>query len=302
MKILLVVNKTYRDQIDGGWWYLYLPLKELGHKVKLYDTVDPEHKNFLKVIESFKPDLIFCCMTGDKIIAPHEPWELIKKETDSGRTLTFNWFCDDTWRFDSFSKLACRYFNICSTPEPSYIEKYKINGYSNILLGPWHANISLYKEAHKEKKNVPISFMGALNGLREEFIKTHKDIPIETFSNLSHEEMLSVYARSNISVNLSVNENDPAKKPQMKQRMFEVPAARTMLLTEYHPAIGEFFDINKEIVTFKNSEEFSEKAKFLMSRPIITEKIAAAGHKRFLAEHESKVRLSKILKQIQELK
>ena len=302
MKILLVVNKTYRGQIDGGWWYLYLPLKELGHEVLFYDTVNPKQKNFAKVVESFKPDLIFCCMTGDKTITPHEPWEHIKKETDSGRTLTFNWFCDDTWRFESFSKAACRYFNVCSTPEPSYVDKYKISGYSNILIGAWHANVDLYKEAHKEEKNVQISFMGALNDLRKNFIEVHRDIPIETFSGLPHEEMLAVHARSKIGINLSVNENDPQKKTQMKQRIFEIPAANTLLLTEHHDGIEQFFDINKEIITFRSNQEFSEKAKFLLSRPLITNKIAEMGHKRFLAEHESKVRLTKIIEQIQEFK
>jgi len=117
--ILLIVNKTYRKQIDGGWWYLYLPLKEMGYQVYFYDTVDPKEKNLEKVIESFKPDLIFCCMTGDKAIAPHEPWDQIQKETDSGRITTFNWFCDDTWRFENFSKTACR-----------HLEKYR-----NIIYG-----------------------------------------------------------------------------------------------------------------------------------------------------------------------
>ena len=126
MKILLTLNRTYRGLPDTGYWYVYLPLKQLGHEVYWYDTVDPEQKNYSKIIETFKPDLIFCCMTGNPHITPHEPWEPIKKETDSGRTKTFNWFCDDTWRFDSFSNNACQYFNICSTPDPNYIIRVKM--------------------------------------------------------------------------------------------------------------------------------------------------------------------------------
>ena len=299
MKILLALNKTYRKQIDGGWWYLYLPLKEMGHKVHFYDTVDPEERNFGKVIESFKPDLIFCCMTGDKSIAPHEPWEQIQEETKSGRTTTFNWFCDDTWRFENFSKSACHYFNVCSTPEPSYVDKYKMSGYFNIMVGAWHANIDLYPPIKYEEKDIGISFMGAQNGLRKDFFEAHKELPIETFSGISQEEMLAVHARSKIGINLSVNENDPAKKTQMKQRMFEVPAANALLLTEHHSDIEEFFDPIKEIVTFKDNEEFAEKAKFLLRHPLLAERIAHAGHERFLAEHESKIRLAKVLEQIQ---
>ena len=154
MKILLTLNKTYRGQIDGGYWYVYLPLKAMGHDVYLYDTVAPEEKNYSKIIEEFKPDLIYCCFTGNKHITPYEPWELIKKETDSGRTKTFNWYCDDSWRFNDFSSKTCNYFNVCSTPDPNYIERYKQIGYDNIITGIWHINSDLYPNIPFNKKDV----------------------------------------------------------------------------------------------------------------------------------------------------
>ena len=98
MKILLVSNKTYRGILDGSWWYLYLPLKDMGHEVYFYDTVDPLEKDFKAVVENFKPEIIFCCLTGNLGIAPSEPWEELLEETNNGRSITFNWFCDDTWR------------------------------------------------------------------------------------------------------------------------------------------------------------------------------------------------------------
>ena len=301
MKILLVLNKTYRDILDGGWWYLYLPLKELGHEVYLYDTVDPLEKDFKKVVEGFKPELIFCVMTGDRLIGPYEPWELLKAETNSGRTKTFNWFCDDTWRYNAFSRHACHFFNVCSTPEPEYVHRYISEGYSNIIVGAWHANINLYPRLIYKDKNINMSFMGALNNTRKEFFQRHHEIPISMFSGISQEEMLDVHAKSKIGVNLSVNENDPEKKTQMKQRMFEIPAAQTLLFTQYHGAVESFFEPDREIVTFNSDEEFIEKSKFLLANQRVVEKIAMAGHKRFLAEHESKVRLTKILDRIKEL-
>ena len=61
MKILLTLNKTLRNRdatwIDGGYWNFYLPLQKLGHEVYLYDTVEPEEKDYSKIVESFKPDL-----------------------------------------------------------------------------------------------------------------------------------------------------------------------------------------------------------------------------------------------------
>jgi spore maturation protein CgeB len=300
VKILIVLNKTYRGTLDGGWWYLYLPLKEMGHDVYFYDTVDPLEKNFKKVIETFKPELIFCVMTGDMSIAPHEPWEQIKEETVTGRTKTFNWFCDDTWRYNTFSKMACRYFNVCSTPEPEYVHRYSSDGYSNIIVGAWHANIDLYPRLRYKDKNIDMSFMGALNDTRKQFFGKHSSVPVSMFSGISQEEMLEVHAKSKIGINLSINENDPLKQTQMKQRMFEVPAGQALLFTQHHNALERFFEPNKEIITFRTDDEFADKSKFLLSNQKFVQSIAMAGHKRFLAEHESKTRLSKIINQIKE--
>ena len=69
MKILLTTNKTLSNGktkwLDGGYYNVYLPLKDMGHDVYFWDTVAPEDPDYQKVIDQFKPDLIFCCVTGD---------------------------------------------------------------------------------------------------------------------------------------------------------------------------------------------------------------------------------------------
>ena len=66
MKILLVINKTLSNSktewLDGGYWNLFLPLEKMGHNVRLYDTVRGVRAEFSKTVDTFKPDLIFCCM------------------------------------------------------------------------------------------------------------------------------------------------------------------------------------------------------------------------------------------------
>jgi len=300
MKILLTLNKTYRGRPDAGYWYTYLPLRQLGHEVYWYDTVDPEERNFDKIIEEFKPDLIFCCMTGDPNITPWEPWAEIKKETESGRTKTFNWFCDDTWRFDSFSIEACESFNVCSTPEPNFIQSYKDAGYKNILLGCWHANSEVYPKKEFTQKDIDLSFVGYPTNERKNFFRVAKlnNISITNIYGISYEEMFKLYSRSRIGINLSVNDNDSKRKTQMKQRMFEIPAGGGMLLTQYHKNIEQFYEIDKEIVTFETLDEFVKKADFLLKRQNLVRQISENGHRRFLAEHESKLRLQDIIGRI----
>lgn len=302
MKILLTTNKTYRNFPDTGYWYVYRPLQELGHEVYWYDTVDPKEKDYDKIIEKFKPDLIFCCVTGDGHITPYEPWESIKRETRSGRTTTFNWFCDDTWRFVDGSNIVCHHFHICSTPEPTYINKYKEAGYNNIILANWHANSAYYPCLPFDNKDIKISFIGAPNAIREHFFNTAAPyVDITQVFGLTQEELFETYCRSQIGLNLSFNANDPEGKTQMKQRLFEITAGQGLLFTQNHIGLEEFFVADKEMITFESIEEFIAKAQFLLKNPSIVEKIATNGHQRFLAEHDSKVRLEKTIEQIKTL-
>lgn len=295
MKILLVTNKTYRGHLDGGYYNLFLPLQQLGHEVYFYDTVNPEEKDFTKVLHYFGPDLIFCCMTGDRGIAPYEPWSQILEETQSGRTKTFNWFCDDTWRFDNFSSKVCRYFTHCSTPEPSYINKYKSIGYGNITVGNWHVNDKIL--SYSELKDIDISFIGFLTASRKSFFETVKKeiTQIENFHGLDNNEMHLAFSRSRMGINLASNDNDISGRTQMKLRMFEIPAFNSMMITQYHEDLKEFYEFDKEIITFKTIPEFIEKTKFLLKRPKLVETIASNGHERFLRDHTSEVRLTNIL-------
>lgn len=302
MKILLVINKTYPrpegPRIDGGYWSVYLPLLSLGHKVYFYDTVNPKEKDFSSVLEKIKPDLIFCCMTGDQNLTPYEPWEQIKKETESGRTKTFNWFCDDTWRFGSFSSKVCHSFTVCSTPEKDFIDQYKNIGYDNIFVGMWHTNIDLYPGNIGKKYDM--SFIGNKNNQRvmmENMFK-HNNLSVNFFSGLSHEDMLTTHAQSKIGLNFSMNTNSTPPRTQMKARMFEVPAANTVLLTEYHDGIEEYFEIDKEILTFKSEYEMIEKYKAIIKHDSLIKEIAKNGYNRFIKEHESKIRLESVLEKI----
>jgi len=281
-----------------GHWYLEMPLKQLGHEVFWYDTVEPEEKNYNKIIERFKPDLIFCCFTGDRSIAPYEPWLEVSKETLSGRTKTFNWFCDDTWRFDKFSSKVCQHFNACSTTEPDYLEKYKSLGYDNIILGTWHANSEFYNRKKFEHKEIDLSFIGNITTSRK-FFFDEISAPVENIFGVSNEELFDAHTRSKIGINLSINDNDPQRKTQMKQRMFEIPAGGALLLTEHHDCIQEFFEIDKEIVTFKTVDEFNKKVEFLLKNIKVVEKIAENGYRRFMKDHDSKIRLQEVIREIE---
>lgn len=305
MKILYLSNKTLDrsgiHRIDIGYWNFYVPLIELGHEVYFYDTVKPIDKNLNKIIESFKPDLIFCCITGNNSITPHENLELISEITKKGNIKTFNWFCDDTWRFDDFSSKVCWNFTVCSTPERIYVKEYKDIGYNNIIVGNWHTNIDLYPNAFVKNKDV--SFCGGLNNQRRDslvFLK-QSGVDVHYLYGSSYEDMLEFYSTSNIGINFSKNENGKIKKTQMKLRIFEIPASKSLLLTEYHEGIEEYFDINKEIITFQTIEEALEKIKYFKNNINYLNEISNSGFLRVKKDHDSKIRLNKLLEEIKKI-
>ena len=289
--------------LDGAHWNLYTPLKDLGHEVYFYDTVAPQESNFSQLVDSFKPDLIFCCLTNDKKIAPHEPWEELIKYNDSGLVKTFNWFCDDTWRFETFSKHTCHFFTVCSTPEVAYIEKFKTEAnYPNIILGLWHSNIDFYPKEKVDKK-YDILLCGHLNQDRVGFLKylAQKGIGVQHAHGLEYEEMLRRLAEARIGINFSKNFNGLHPVLQLKGRMFEVPGAKSLLLTEYAPGLEYHYDIDKDIITFESPQEMYEKTKKLLENPGAAEIIAMNGYNRFMRDHESHVRLKNVLEEINKI-
>ena len=81
----------------------------------------------------------------------------------------------------------------------------------------------------------------------------------------------------------------------MKQRMFEVPAGGGLLITEYHKGLEQFYEIDKEVITFETKYELDKKINFLLKNPNFVRKVAAGGHKRYLREHDSSVRLRHVI-------
>jgi spore maturation protein CgeB len=302
MRIMLVANKflprSGKMRIDNAYWNVYIPLVEMGHEVRFYDTYFGEEKSFESIVEDFKPELIFSILTFNKNFVKFEPIEQIKSITKKGNIKTFNWFCDDTWRFKTLSSKVCWDFTACSTPEPDYIHRYKEIGYTNILLGCWHTNSDFsFQNSHK---TFDVSFCGHQNSQRSTIFGSLGALA-NVFSNLSQEDMMLNYSMSKVGLNLSINENDPERKTQMKLRMVEIPSTKSVLLTEYTPGLEHLFEEDKEIVTFSSEGEMKEKMKALLKHNSLREKIAAAGYERFLKEHESKVRLTKLLSEIASL-
>lgn len=272
--------------------------------------VDKMNKLLIEKAIDFSPDLVFTVLFRDEIKI-----DTIKKITGLKKTLTLNWFCDDHWRFDSFSKYYAPSFDWCTTTSRNAISKYKSIGYNNIIKTQWAANHYLYK-----KKEIPFrfdtSFVGVPHSNRRAIMKFLKnnDIHVTTFGtgwdvNLFHkllvklkminkdefedivnrtrvsfEEMVNIFNESKININLSLS-SKIGFEDQIKGRNFEVPACGGFLLSNYADNLEDYFEIGKEIVCFKDKYDLVKKIKHYLHNDEERLEITKRGYDRIISNH-----------------
>tara|TARA_B110000977_G_scaffold186713_1_gene253003 strand:- start:7166 stop:8368 length:1203 start_codon:yes stop_codon:yes gene_type:complete len=85
------------------------------------------------------------------------------------------------------------------------------------------------------------------------------------------------------------------------RRSFQIPAMKTVMLSQYSDDLASLFQPDVEAVFFKNESEMLEKLKILLSDDQKLEEIAEAGyHKVYLAGHDVKARMKEFLNYLED--
>jgi len=163
------------------------------------------NKKLLETVVAEEPDLCFFILTGEQIKK-----ETVKKITHQQKIITLNWFCDDSWRFDNFSKYWAPFFSWVVTTDYEAIKKYQKIGYKNAIKSQWACNHFLYRPV-SSKKRCDVAFIGQPHSNRVEIVEKIKNsgIKIETWGKgwpngrISQEDMIKVFSESKINLNLS---------------------------------------------------------------------------------------------------
>ncbi len=87
------------------------------------------------------------------------------------------------------------------------------------------------------------------------------------------------------SATASLNLHHPMDLVGGNMRTFDIPAAGALQITEELPETTNAFERGFEILTFKTATEFDDIVREVRSSPERFTTIAAAGHRRLLAEH-----------------
>jgi spore maturation protein CgeB len=217
MIILYVAMKYDYGKPAQGYSFehcnFYETLVQMGHEVIYFDfmTLMHEHgkdwmnQSLVEIVETENPDFMFTALFTDEI-SP----ETIKYISDKTRTITFNWFCDDHWRFDEYTKNWAPLFNWVSTTASSALPKYEAIGYSNFIKTQWACNHFAYEKINAQFE-YDVTFIGQPHGNRRQTVQylRQNGIRINVWGNgwdtgrLSQEGMIRVFNSSRININLT---------------------------------------------------------------------------------------------------
>lgn len=334
MKILYVAMKHDYGIPERGLSFehynFYDTLVRMKHEVEYFDFFLEHQTHGREVmtkmlkhkVEEYKPDLMFTFLFSDQF-----DHAILKSITDEKKTITFNWFADDHWRFDTFSKIWAPCFSFVSTTDVDAIAKYRASGYANALLTQWGANPDLYKKGSEPNVHT-VTFVGQAYGDRPDVIRSLRDrgVKVRTWgtnwnvriwhragrklrlispsmfervvnsSRISQDEMIRVFQSSRINLNLSAASAQTTN--QIKGRNFEIPACGGFQLSGYAERLAEFFEIDKEIVCYRSRAELAEKVSYYLDHEDQRKEIAEAGYRRVLRDHTYEQRLTQLFRQM----
>ena len=325
MRILYAAPKYDYGDPARGYSYehcnFYGTLERMGYDITYFDTLSllrekgrPEMSRLLlDIARREKPDLLFSVLFRDEF-EPEALWEI----SENTQTATLNWFCDDQWRFENFTRHWAPFFNWSVTTTPSSLPKYQALGYSSVIKSQWACNHFAYR-----KPDLPllhdVTFVGNPHSNRRKFIKklAGYGLTVETWgANWGHgridqEEMTALFGRSRINLNFSRTSirNPERRFPflwrprriyvyQVKGRVFEVPGCGGFLLTEAAEDLEHYYRPDKEIVVFRTLPELADKAAFYLKHETERNRIAEQGYRRTLAEHTYQKRFQEIFRKI----
>ncbi len=110
-------------------------------------------------------------------------------------------------------------------------------------------------------------------------------------------EMFEKISESKIVLNIHA---DTSPTYASNMRLFEVTGVGSLLLTDWKKNISDFFDEDKEIVTYKSYEEAIEKTKWLLNNPEKIKEIAKNGQNKTLTKNDFCNRILELDKIIKE--
>jgi spore maturation protein CgeB len=299
-------------------------LEGMGHRLSAFDFMERARRDGVARMRSdlvalageAKPELAFFFLFTDQLDT-----QTIEAVGQLGGCPTVNWFADDHWRFEGFSRHIAPAFDLAVTTDPDSLARYRLLADTRVHLSQWACNRYAYGRATTELKR-DVTFVGQPHGDRRETVARLQaaGFPVECWGfgwpsgALEHAEMVDVFASSRVNLNLSNSSEvpglrarlrrlldfhpPPPRPPQIKGRNFEVPGCGGFLLTERVPHLERYFELDREVAVFDGVDDLLDKVGYWLAHEQERQRVADAGYRRVLAEHTYDHRFAAIFKEL----
>lgn len=230
------------------------------------------------------------------LIVPNMYYELAPTFLNELRTLgckSLVVFFDDSMRFEDTNRFYLSSFDYYLTHESDVSkELYRPYGIDAEFF-PNLPSHTFYKEIIQRLNNANIEhandvvFIGAKIADRDVFIDCLKDndVSISVYGRgwdagmLSSEEMIAAYNSSKISLNF-LKAIGNSGRVQLKGRLFEIIVAGGFVLSEFSEELTDYFDIGREIDTFRSPQELLDKVRFYLEHSALREEMSARAREK----------------------
>ncbi|MCX6031407.1 MAG: glycosyltransferase [Chloroflexi bacterium] len=282
------------------------PLYSLGHEIIRFDFIeiakrwgrDRMNQMLVEAAYRFKPQLVFTVLFSDEFDESTFP-----NVAESGAITTLNWFTDDHWRFDSFSRHWAPRFTWGVTTSRFALQNYVTHGIGNVILSQWACNQRLYYPMNLPKI-YDVSFVGQPHGNRREVISRLRQagINVQTWGygwekgKVTQYEMVRIFNQTKINLNLN-NASVPGMD-QIKGRNFEIPGCGGFMLTGRVQGLDEYYQADEEIVGFADTDDLIDKVRYYLGHEEDRERIALKGYRRTIRDHTYDQRFAELFSRV----
>lgn len=301
---LIFASWNSSDKTDYAYQNFYGPLKSLADQFILFDPREHYFKYgkeslndyFLKLVEKERPDYVFLTTIYDEFdISTFE-----KVRSLCPHTKLINFFSDDEWRFENYSKYLAPYLDRCITTYPPAYERARKLGLTNFSLMIYACNTQVYRKISTPKL-YEVSFIGQPTPEREShiayLIKKGIDVALwgkgwtelSTFSMYKKhyrgiaKDIVQVINQSKIALTFLMD--DLNEGVQIKGRIAEVAGCGTFQIITDNPHTQTMLQKNKEAAYFRSKQDLVSKVQYYLKHESKREKIAHASYKKITSKY-----------------
>jgi hypothetical protein len=311
MRILSVVRQHYYGNTGAREplsFFFTTPLQQMGCDVETFDHFEARRSygrdvataQLIEKIRNGAFELVFYQTSGDEPVDTSALAEMARK------TCLVAWNSDDDWQWETTRQLA-HHFTYMITTYPHIYEQHRATC-SNLLLSQWGC-LGLFSDFEREK-DIDFSFAGAIYAARSYACRyLRRRVGLQCFGRgarlqrlgipyfrgafklgwiagkpLLFQEVYDVWNRTRVSYT-PMTGGTHGEVLSIKARTFEMGLSGTLMLCEHSPSLGQYYEPERECVTFETLEDCAEKAIWYLSHETDRTRIVSRYRERTLREH-----------------